>query len=221
MEILGILSGLLAVFSVILLLYSWSRISKGRFLGATFFALPTFFALSTFVLLLLVISNLSTYQLLTNERDVLLLSINKISAQNYEIKLNYADTTDSQNPDSVLLQGDEWRLEARILKWEGWANLIGMKSYYQLDRISGRYREIEQATSKPVSAYQLTSPQRGLNLWELKRLMKSNLPFLDAYFGQAVFMPLRDKAIFAVSINQSGLVARPANSVAVQAVEGW
>ena len=221
MNVLGILSGLFAIIFVLLLLASWSRLRKGRFLKAGFYAMPASLAFLSFALLLLVISNLSTYQRLTSERDILLISTQKISNQNYQVELNYVDTSDNHSLDTVYLQGDEWRLEAKILKWKGWANLLGMDSYYQLDRISGRYRDIEQATSKPVSAFQITHQQRGINLWELKRLMKSNLPFLDAYFGQAIFLPLRDDAIFAISINQAGLVARPANNIAIQALENW
>ncbi len=221
MNALGIISGLLAITFVVLLLRSWTRIRKGRFLKAGLYAVPACLVFLSFALLLLVISNLTTYQRLTSERDILLISIDKVSAQNYQVKLNYIESGDNQNPETVYLQGDEWRLEAKILKWKGWANLLGMDSYFQLERISGRYRNIEQATSKPVSAFQLTNRQRGINLWELKRLMKANLPFLDAYFGQAVFLPLRDEAIFAISINQTGLVARPANNIAIQAVEDW
>lgn len=221
MNALGILSVLLAIIFVVLLLASWGRIRKGRFLKAGLYAVPASLAFLSFALLLLVISNLTTYQRLTSERDILLISIDKISAQNYQVKLNYIESSENRNPETVYLQGDEWRLEAKILKWKGWANLLGMDSYYQLERISGRYRDIKQATIKPVSAFQLTHQQRGINLWELKRLMKSNLPFLDAYFGQAVFLPLRDEAIFAISINQTGLVARPANNVAIQAIEDW
>lgn len=221
MNALGLLSGFLAIIFVVLLLASWGRIRKGRFLKAGLYAVPASLAFLSFALLLLVISNLTTYQRLTSERDILLISIDRISAQNYQVELNYVDPSNNQGPDTVYIQGDEWRLEAKILKWKGWANLLGMDSYYQLDRISGRYRDIEQATSKPPSAFQIAHQQRGINLWELKRLMKSNLSFLDAYFGQAVFLPLRDEAIFAISINQTGLVARPANNIAIQAMEDW
>lgn len=215
---LGIISALLAIVFVALLLRVWSRIKNRKFLSAGFYTLPASIAFLSLFLLLLVLSNLMTYQRLTFERDIARISIEKISEQNYRINLDYVD---DPQPNEFLLQGDEWRLEARILKWHGWANLIGLDSYYQLDRISGRYRDIELATSKPASAHSLSKAQRGIDLWQLKRLMKSNLPFMDAYFGQGLFLPMRDGAAFMVAINQSGLVARPANESGQQALDDW
>lgn len=221
MNVLGIISALLAIAFVALLLRVWSRIRNRKFLSAGLYTLPASIAFLSLFLLLLVLSNLTTYQRLTYERDIARLSIEKISEQKYQINLDYVGSGEDVQPNEFLLQGDEWRLEAKILKWHGWANLLGLDSYYQLDRISGRYRDIELATSKPASAYQLSKTQRGINLWELKHLMKSNLPFLDAYFGQGLFLPMRDGAAFMVAINQSGLIARPANELGQQALDNW
>jgi len=220
-NVLGIICALLAIAFVAFLSRVWSRIRDRKFLRAGFYTLPACIAFLSLFLLLLVLSNLTTYQRLTYERDIARLSIKKVSEQNFQINLAYVESSENVEPNEFLLQGDEWRLEAKILKWHGWANLIGLDSYYQLDRISGRYRDIELATSKPASAFQLSKVQRGINLWRLKRLMRSNLPFLDAYFGQGLFLPMRDGAAFMVAINQSGLIARPANELGQQALDGW
>ena len=212
---------LLAFIFVGLLLRIWSRAKKGKFLRAGFYSLPAVVTLLALFLLLLVISNLTTYQRLTFERDILRLAVREESQQVYQISLEYLDTDGEKRIDRYQLKGDEWQLEAKILKWKGWANLMGLDSYYQLDRISGRYRDIEDATGKPPSAYHLAGEQRGINLWELKRLMKTGLPILDAYFGQAVFLPMEQGAVYTISVNQSGLLARPHNEIGQQAIENW
>ena len=51
--------------------------------------------------------------------------------------------------------------------------------------------------------------------------MKSKLPFLDAYYGQSIFVPMRDGAKFSVSLSQAGLVVRPVNAAAIQALQAW
>lgn len=221
MNFLAVISALLAIVFVVLLLQVWQRLKKRKLLSAGLYLLPTTIVVSSLFVLLLILSNLTTYQRLTYERDIAQLAIVKVSEQNYRINLSYLDSISDEATDTFNIQGDEWRLEARILKWQGWANLLGLDSYYQLDRMSGRYRDIEQATSRPVSAFSLAKPQRGISLWRLKRLMKSNLPFLDAYYGQAVFLPMHDGAVFSISINQTGLIARPANEIAQQALDDW
>ncbi|MCP4492231.1 MAG: hypothetical protein GY820_33720 [Gammaproteobacteria bacterium] len=215
------ISVILAITFVLLCLRCWSRIEQRKLLRAGLYAMPAVFMLLSFTLLLMVISNLTIYQRLTLERDIARITIGEIEKQQYQIDLNFLDADQSSKTKSFILQGDEWRMEAKILKWQGWANLVGMDSYYQLDRISGRYRDIEQATGQPVTAFQLSAKQRGINLWELKRVMKKNLPFLDAYFGQGVFLPLEHGAVYTISINQSGLLARADNDIGQRAVDNW
>jgi len=212
---------LLAFIFTGLLLRIWSRARKGKILRAGLYTFPTILTLMVFFLLLLVISNLTTYQRLTHEREILRLNIQKESHQKYQVTLEYLGSSDVGRTNTYRILGDEWQLDAKVLKWKGWANLIGLDSYYQLDRISGRYREVVDATNHPPSAYNLAGELRGINLWELKRLMKTSLPILDAYYGQAVFLPLEAGAIYTISINQSGLLARPDNDIGLQAVENW
>ena len=35
------------------------------------------------------------------------------------------------------LHGDEWRVEAQVLRWKPWANVLGLDTQYRLDRLSG------------------------------------------------------------------------------------
>ena len=212
---------LLAFIIAALLLRGWSRARKGKLLRASLYTFPAILTLVIFFLLLLVISNLTSYQRLTNERDILRLNIAKESHQQYQVTLDFLDSNSQTLGNHYRILGDEWQIDAKILKWKGWANLLGLDSYYQLDRISGRFRNVSEAVSKPQSVYDLAGDLRGINLWELKRLMKNNLPMLDAYYGQAVFLPLEAGAVYTISINQSGLLARPDNHIGQQAIENW
>lgn len=218
---LAVIALVLALLFVFLLWQSYRRIRNRKWLRAGLQVIPLTASFMAFVAVLLVISNLTVYQRLTHERDVAILSVTRISEQNYRVTLEYPTQGAVSNSDSFLIKGDEWQLEARILKWKGWANLIGLDSYFQLDRIRGRFRNIEQEVNDTPTVYALPHESRGINLWQLKKMMKSRLPFLDAYYGQAVFLPLKDGAEFVISINQSGLLARPGNPIAKQAVSDW
>lgn len=221
MSVLSIISLFLAILFVALIMRGWSRIKARKWMRVGLYTVPIFITLISLFFLLLVLSNLTTYQRLTYERELLQLSIGQITDQQFEVRLDYLDPDLDRTNEVLLVKGDEWRLEAKVLKWHGWANLIGLDSFYQLDRLSGRYRNIEQAGSQLPTVHDLSNQERGINLWQLKRLMKSNLPILDAYFGQAVFLPLQHAAVFKISIGQSGLIARPANEIAQQVLEDW
>ena len=218
---LAVIAFVLAILFVFLLWQGLSRIRKRKWLSAGFQVIPLTASFIAFAAVLLVISNLTVYQRLTAERDVAILSVALVSEQNYQVTLQQPSLGSTRNSNSFLIKGDEWQLEARILKWKGWANLIGLDSYYQLDRIRGRYRSIEQEGNQPPTIHALPNESRGINLWQLKKIMKSAIPFLDAYYGQAVFLPLKDGAEFIISINQSGLLARPQNDIARQAINEW
>ena len=218
---LAVIAFVLAILFVFLLWQGLSRIRKRKWLSAGFQVIPLTASFIAFAAVLLVISNLTVYQRLTDERDVAILSVALVSEQNYQVTLQQPSLGSTRNSNSFLIKGDEWQLEARILKWKGWANLIGLDSYYQLDRIRGRYRSIEQEGNQPPTIHALPNESRGINLWQLKKIMKSAIPFLDAYYGQAVFLPLKDGAEFIISINQSGLLARPQNDIARQAINEW
>ena len=45
--------------------------------------------------------------------------------------------------------------------------------------------------------------------------------FLDAAYGSAVYLPMSDAARYQVSISRTGLVARPMNDSAREAVSRW
>ncbi len=199
-----------------------SRIKNRKIIASSLYGIHTSIALLIFIVLLLAFSNLNTYNRLVYESDIAEVSIKQVAEQQFQIE--FIDTAQSVvriDQKYFQLSGDEWRLDARIIKWKGWANIIGLDSYYQLERLSGRYSDIEQANSLLPSAYRLSGPQKGVSIWKLKQLMKSKLPFLDAYFGQSVYLPMKDGARYQLSITQSGLVVRPANEVANQALEGW
>lgn len=212
----------LGFLAVILATVTWRKIKRGRIIGSTLYGLQGLLALTLLIALLLILSNLNSYQRLTFEEDIVDVAIKRLAVQKYQLELIYAEASPRPGVSQIYtVSGDEWQLDTRIIKWKGWANLLGMDSYYRLHRLSGRYAEIDQANSLPQTAYQLSDPDNGISIWDIKRLSKSRLPFFDAYYGQSVFLPLKDGARFTVTIAQAGLLVRPANEVAQRALVDW
>lgn len=159
--------------------------------------------------------NLHTYQRLTYEQEIAVLEFRQLAPQRYLATLRAPGSTTGRRYE---LLGDEWQLDARVIKWHGVANLLGLDSRYRLERLGGRYREVADESARARSVHALAE-ERGLPLTILAE--QDWLPWLDAYYGSAAYLPMADAAEYRVSLTQSGLVARPANDAARSAVGNW
>lgn len=160
--------------------------------------------------------DLRTYQHLTSESPAAELDLTRVAPHQYDAVLTYPDGTVAL----FFLRGDEWQVDARILKWRASANLLGFDTAFRLDRISGRYTSIEDERDQPRTVYALR-PSGIIDLWDLARRYHRWLPWVDALYGSATFLPMADKGSYEITASQSGLLARPLNVAARDAVSGW
>ena len=116
--------------------------------------------------------------------------------------------------------GDEWQLDARVVTWEPPMTLLGLDPIFQLDRLSGRYSEVEEELSKTRSVHALSEPG-PLDVWQFASKYPKLMPGVDAHYGTATYLPMAHGAIFEVTMTRTGLVARPVNEAARQAVGDW
>lgn len=208
---------IIALFGLLLLILACQRLFRARFIAAGGSALVGTVLLSVAALLFVVSLNLHTYSRLTHERPVAEIVFEQRGPQTYNATLSQVASGEIQ---MFVLQGDEWQLDARVLKWKGWANVIGLDAQYRLERVSGRYRDIEQERHGERTVYPL-SENPGLDLWKMTLDHPTRLPFVDAVYGNAAYMPMIDGARYEVSITQTGLIARPSNAAAQQAAGSW
>jgi hypothetical protein len=130
--------------------------------------------------------------------------------------LTYPDGSTQQ----FVLRGDEWQLDARVLKWKPVANILGFDTGYRLERLSGRYSDVASERTEPRTVYALT-PDALIDVWNLAQRHSAWLPAVDAYYGSATYLPMADGAKFAISVSQSGLVARSENDAGRGAIDVW
>jgi hypothetical protein len=160
--------------------------------------------------------NLLTYQRLTSEQPAGELQLTRTGEKQFNGVLSYP----SGERTTFALQGDEWQVDARLLKWSAFANLVGFDAAYRLERIGGRYTHIEDERSQPRTVYELASPGR-IDPWELVHRYHRWVPWIDAMYGSATYLPMSDGALYEIKVSQSGLIARPLNQAAREAVSGW
>jgi hypothetical protein len=166
--------------------------------------------------LALVGTNLLTYERLTFERPAVRASFARTGNGQFNVTLTYP----SGEVRGYVLRGDEWQIDARVLKWRGVANMLGFDTIYRPERIGGRYTDVERERAAPRTVYALHSPER-MDVWALVRAWHAYVPWVDALYGSATYVPMTDGAAYEVTVSQTGLIARPLNDAARMAVGGW
>jgi hypothetical protein len=158
-----------ALFGVLFFIAAIRRLRRRRVLGGMAHggaALIFFLAAACAVL---IGTNLRSYQRLSYEQPAGELQFTKQGDRTFEAHLNYPDGERASFP----LRGDEWQVDARVLKWHAFANLVGFDAAYRLERISGRYTRIEDERSQPFAR---SRPRRSLGIG-------APLPLVDSLDG--------------------------------------
>jgi hypothetical protein len=109
----------------------------------------------------------------------------------------------------VMLAGDDFRIEAIVLKWKLPAMLAGLPPLYRLDRVSGRYDDANQEMNAPRTVIDFN--QAGsTDLLDLRKRYPRWVPGVDTLFGSGAYLPLIDGGHYSVDLMRTGaLVARP------------
>ncbi len=164
-------------------------------------------------------SALLGYRRLTTEATLAELSARQLAPQRFAVGVGFPDGTHR----SVDLAGDQWQLDARVIKWHPRAAMLGAPPLYRIERISGRYADSAKESTHPRTVVALDTAN-PLDLYELKRRFPQWLGWIDTNYGSAAYMPLLDGGEYRVSLSAlGGLVARPANAQTEQKLRaaGW
>jgi hypothetical protein len=221
-----IVPGVLGLLGVLLFLRGVTSLGRKPLSGA-FGALTggTFMALGAATGLLGL--NFLTYNRLSHEQQVAEVTFRQTGPSAFVADMKLPDGTaqkcylaDDSGDGTCAILGDEWQVDARVLKWKPWANVAGLDANYRLERMAGRYHDINAERSAPRSVYQLNS-NPGLDLWAIAQKYAKYAPVVDAQYGSATYIPMADGATYYVTMSQTGLLARPANDQARTAVQGW
>jgi hypothetical protein len=164
----------------------------------------------------LVAASLHTYARLTKEQVAAQVAIRQLGERQFILTLERP----GEPPRHFELQGDEWQVDARVLKWRALGTLVGFDTVYRLERLSGRYADLPNERSAKRTVYALAE-QRGLDLWPTIRRYHDYLPLADALYGSAAYVPLAENASYTVTVSATGLVVRPTNDAARKAVGNW
>jgi hypothetical protein len=164
----------------------------------------------------LVATNLVTYARLTHEQEAARVTTRQLGERQFAVSV----LAPGRPPQHFQVRGDEWQIDARVLKWRALGTVLGFDTVYRLERLSGRYGDLQSERTAPRTVYELAA-DRGVDFWSVARRYPRYLPFADALYGSAAYVPMAEGAEYVVAVSASGLVVRPANDAARQAVGGW
>ena len=217
------------LIGLVLVLKGLGALFRGRAISALFGLLGGGGFLLAAGLVATLALNVQTYGRLTYERPVATIETRQLGPQYYQVSVTEPENGEAlpARTQSYTVHGDQWRIEAQVLKWKPWANVLGLDSQYRLDRLSGRYDLIEQEINAPRSVHAL-APREQLDLpwrisaWDTARRYRRYVDAVDTLYGGGAYMPMADGGRYEVWLTQGGLVARPVNDAAkTAAAGGW
>ena len=153
-----------------------------------------------------IVIGLRTYQALTLEVLAATVTTEPLGPQRFRATIVLPDKRLAMYD----LAGDALYMDAHILKWHPWVNLLGLHTSYELDRVGGRYNAVSDEQTKPHTAYELARPAwpTWIDLfWIARRHLLG--PLVDAEYGSAAFVPSTRPARYEVRVSTTGLLMRP------------
>src|SRR5918999_1076407 len=119
--ILVAIIALALVIAVPLEIAALRRLRRVQLVRGTMFFLSGALVLVMAGAIALVALNLHTYARLTHEQDAARVSMRQLGERHYTVSVQPKDAPACRNE----LRGDEWQMDARVLKWRGLGNLLG------------------------------------------------------------------------------------------------
>jgi len=143
------------------------------------------------------------YQALVHEQVAARVVVQPLGSRRFEAIFRFPDGRSR----TFVLAGDEIYVDAHILKWKPLASIVGLHTMYELNRVAGRYRDIEEERNAERTVHSLET-QRSIDLFDLRQRFARLAPFFDAEYGSGVFVPVGGPAELELRVSTSGLMIR-------------
>ena len=143
------------------------------------------------------------YRALTGEEVALTVTTLPTGTRAFQALVEFPDGRDT----TFMVQGDQVLVDAHILKWHYLANVLGLRTQYELDRLTGRYRDMESERQLDRTVHSLKSG-KPVDLFDLVNRYSILALLVDAEYGSATYVEVDEPARFEVLVSTTGLLAR-------------
>lgn len=204
---LSIITMLFALFGLIFLILTIVGITRRRLFAAaaSLLVMLLMFALSALFCTMSIATQ--GYRALIKEEIAAIVQIDPLGEHKFRARFSMPNSNDKQ----FFLSGDQLYVDAHILKWKPLANLLGLHTSYELDRVAGRYALLQDERSKPRTVYTL-SKERTLNMFDLRKRFSIFTPLLDAQYGSATYINANKSEELKVMVSTTGLLIRKSDN---------
>lgn len=193
----------LALFALLFIVLGVRTLGRRHPFGGSVQLLFGLLLLSVGALGVLALVGMAGYRTLTREVVAATVEVERHDEQLYSAVFTFPEGETR----TFTIAGDELYVDAHILKWHPIANLLGLHTGFELDRVSGRYRSIDDEQLAPRSVYQLR-PERAVDLFAIAERYPFLSPAIDAQYGSGTFVPLDDTGRYEVRVSTTGLLIR-------------
>ncbi|MFP3949364.1 MAG: hypothetical protein ACLFWG_11615 [Longimicrobiales bacterium] len=143
------------------------------------------------------------YRALTAEELAATVTTVPTGARTFQAFVEFPDGRDT----TLNVAGDQVLVDAHILKWHPLANILGLHTWYELDRLTGRYAGIEDERARPRTVHSL-GEAKPADLFHLARRYSLLATVVDAEYGSATYIEVERPARFEVRVSTTGLLIR-------------
>ena len=203
MQILLILSVALALSSLGFLALAVRAWRKKRWVGTAGRTGGAALLLSLSALAGTLAASTQGYRSLTSEEVALTVTTLPTGPHAFAAHVLFPDGRDT----TFMVDGDQLLVDAHILKWHYWANVLGLETQYELDRLTGRYVDIEDELRRPRTVHSLKTA-KPVDLFELAQRYSFLGLLVDAEYGSATYVEVDEPARFEVRVSTTGLLVR-------------
>ena len=207
LELVAACFGLIGLILLIAALVALKRRRPFRFILRTLFGL---LLLSLGALAGVIGLGMQGYRALTREEVAARVVVQPLGPQRFSATFHIPG-----RPETIYyeLAGDAIYVDAHILKWKPMVNVLGLHTAYELDRVSGRYDDVEQERSSPRTVHTL-APERRIDLFGLRTRYTFLAPLFDAEYGSGTFVRVTAPEELEIRVSTTGLLIRPAGTQA-------
>jgi len=200
---LTLLTILLAALSIVLFIAGILALRKRRFFGGAASFVLGLLLLSSAGLFGMITIATQGYRALTREEVAARVQVEVAGPQRFHARFQFPDGRRA----TFYLFGDALYVDAHILKWRPMANLLGLHTAYELDRVAGRYTQLQDEQTKSRTIFSI-SPKKPLDMFNLRWRYTLLRPLLDAEYGSATYLAADKPAHLEVRVSTTGLLIR-------------
>jgi hypothetical protein len=205
-----------ALVGALMLFGGIGRVFKAKFASGAFRVVFGGVALAGAAIFGLIGLNLQTYAQLTKERlagQVVLTKATGADAFTYNASIDLADNGQLRGqPKDFEVKGEHLRIEGPVLKWKGWANVLGLDSVFRVDHVEGVYVDTncqnqfyagrQDLNEKGGPADQFKSIRSLGESWKLVNAA-------DVLYIDGPRVPMADGAVYNIKATQAGFELEP------------